>query len=374
MLKEIEERRTRSLFRCLHPSCDTQLPSEAKWWHHLEDAHSVPGAPLSTRSAYRLETGKLDDFEHQVSAQLEWKAESRKESSLYSAVLPKHEFAHVSLTEFDDAQSIETPKPFSAPDPSFIPQEIYEPSNDGMDSSDILLLSSPPSSASSASSEEYVLHTAPVVLSDSMSPVERGTVTSGPSNSNLSAPQSGLIGPALWNQTLDSQMDIESNNAKDTSQEIMPQGSNTSNLIDAEENIWEAEELLAKWKHGKTTWYLVKWKDFEDKHNTWQLTDDISSNMISQFENSFQGNHQGVILVDRRVRRGSKEYLVNWMGRPDKEKWWLKEGDISRERVVEFETQVTREKGSERRRRKSHARASQPKGKQHQCRTSQNGK
>jgi hypothetical protein len=30
--------------------------------------------------------------------------------------------------------------------------------------------------------------------------------------------------------------------------------------IDAKRGIWETEALLAKWKRGKTTWYLVKWK------------------------------------------------------------------------------------------------------------------
>jgi hypothetical protein len=29
-------------------------------------------------------------------------------------------------------------------------------------------------------------------------------------------------------------------------------------VIDAEEDVWEAEMLLAKWTKGRTTWYLVK--------------------------------------------------------------------------------------------------------------------
>jgi hypothetical protein len=31
--------------------------------------------------------------------------------------------------------------------------------------------------------------------------------------------------------------------------------------IDAKGGIWEAEALLAKWKRGNTTWYLVKWRN-----------------------------------------------------------------------------------------------------------------
>jgi len=34
--------------------------------------------------------------------------------------------------------------------------------------------------------------------------------------------------------------------------------------IDAEEDTWEIEMLLAKWTKSRTTWYLVMWKGFVD--------------------------------------------------------------------------------------------------------------
>lgn len=37
--------------------------------------------------------------------------------------------------------------------------------------------------------------------------------------------------------------------------------------IAAEEDVWEAEMLLAKWTKGRTTWYLVKWKGFDNSFN-----------------------------------------------------------------------------------------------------------
>jgi hypothetical protein len=40
--------------------------------------------------------------------------------------------------------------------------------------------------------------------------------------------------------------------------------------IDAEEDIWETGMLLAKWTKGRTTWYLVKWKGFNDSFNKWE--------------------------------------------------------------------------------------------------------
>lgn len=107
--------------------------------------------------------------------------------------------------------------------------------------------------------------------------------------------------------------------------------------IDAEKGIWEVEELLAKWKQGKTTWYLVKWKGFPHGENTWERRKDISTELIKQFEATYQGNYLGVRLLDKRVRRGGVEYLVKWRGRPESENTWEKEATVSRERIMEFE-------------------------------------
>ncbi|KAG9231523.1 hypothetical protein BJ875DRAFT_498260 [Amylocarpus encephaloides] len=107
--------------------------------------------------------------------------------------------------------------------------------------------------------------------------------------------------------------------------------------IDAERGIWEAEALLAKWKQGKTTWYLVKWKGFPHEGNTWEKRKDISPELVKEFEATYQGNHSGVRLLKKRVLRGRVEYLVEWKGRPEGENSWEKEATISRERIMEFE-------------------------------------
>jgi hypothetical protein len=106
--------------------------------------------------------------------------------------------------------------------------------------------------------------------------------------------------------------------------------------IDAKRGIWEAEALLAKWKRGKTTWYLVKWKRFPHEGNTWEKRKDISLELVEGFEATYQGNHLGVRLLEKRARRGKAEYLVEWRGRPGSENSWEKEATISGERIVEF--------------------------------------
>ncbi|ELR01977.1 hypothetical protein GMDG_05146 [Pseudogymnoascus destructans 20631-21] len=74
--------------------------------------------------------------------------------------------------------------------------------------------------------------------------------------------------------------------------------------IDAMEGKWEVEALLAKSKTGNVIWYLVKWAGFRDKDNTWQKRDDISSDLIIDFEASSRGNHLGVQLLQKRERKG----------------------------------------------------------------------
>ncbi|KFZ23587.1 hypothetical protein V502_01936 [Pseudogymnoascus sp. VKM F-4520 (FW-2644)] len=115
-----------------------------------------------------------------------------------------------------------------------------------------------------------------------------------------------------------------------------------SNLvtIDATEGRWEVEALLAKSKVGNVIWYLVKWAGFRDEDNTWQKRDDISSDLINDFEASYRGNYFGVQLLKKRERRGKMEYFVEWKGRPEAENSWEKEVTISRERILEFEAMV----------------------------------
>jgi hypothetical protein len=107
--------------------------------------------------------------------------------------------------------------------------------------------------------------------------------------------------------------------------------------IDAKRGIWEAEALLAKWKRGKTTWYLVKWKGFPHEGNTWEKRKDISPELVKEFEATYQGNHSGVRLLKKRVLRGRVDYLVEWKGRPESENSWEKDATVSRERIMEFE-------------------------------------
>ncbi|KAH7383420.1 hypothetical protein BKA64DRAFT_760093 [Cadophora sp. MPI-SDFR-AT-0126] len=107
--------------------------------------------------------------------------------------------------------------------------------------------------------------------------------------------------------------------------------------LDAVEGIYPAEALLTKWKRGRRTWYLVNWKGFPHSYNTWQESKDIGLKLVQDFETTYEGNHLGVRLLKKRVRKRKVEYLVEWKGRPKSENSWENEATISRGRIMDFE-------------------------------------
>ena len=110
--------------------------------------------------------------------------------------------------------------------------------------------------------------------------------------------------------------------------------------IDDEENIWEVEELLAKWTRGRQVFYLVKWKGFAHSANTFEKRNDINIKLVSEFEADYHGNHKGVELLSKRVHRRKVQYKVRWKGRPDSDNSWENADTISRERIVEYEARM----------------------------------
>ncbi|KAJ2903483.1 hypothetical protein MKZ38_009882 [Zalerion maritima] len=120
----------------------------------------------------------------------------------------------------------------------------------------------------------------------------------------------------------------------------------TSEIFDPETSLKEGpitnfspeiDMLLGKWTRGRMTWYLVKWEGFDDKHNTWEKRKDICTDLIDEFEASYEGNDFAIErLLEKRIRRGVTEYLVVWKGAGG-EVTWEKEDDMSRARIMEFE-------------------------------------
>jgi hypothetical protein len=67
------------------------------------------------------------------------------------------------------------------------------------------------------------------------------------------------------------------------------------------------------------TWYLVKWKGYMHRDNTWQKRKDISLDLIESFKATYKGNHYGIQLLKKRKRQGRVEYFVKWKGHLENE-------------------------------------------------------
>lgn len=109
--------------------------------------------------------------------------------------------------------------------------------------------------------------------------------------------------------------------------------------INEKENIWLAEALLARWKTGRSIFYLVKWAGFGNEQNTWEKRINVSSELADEFDAeyiNYGGNYIGVELLQKRIRHRKVEYLVHWKGRPATENSWENESTISPERIREF--------------------------------------
>jgi hypothetical protein len=100
---------------------------------------------------------------------------------------------------------------------------------------------------------------------------------------------------------------------------------------------WPVEDLLAKWKRGKSVFYLVKWLGFGDEQNSWVSAKDVGSEAIDRFEATFDGNDAGVDILDKRLFGKKLQYFLRWKGRPMAECSWENLESISRSRVASFE-------------------------------------
>lgn len=55
-------------------------------------------------------------------------------------------------------------------------------------------------------------------------------------------------------------------------------------VIDEEQDIWEAEKLLAKRRRGREIQYFVKWKSFPNNDNIWEPTKNtFNKHLIKSF-------------------------------------------------------------------------------------------
>jgi len=104
-------------------------------------------------------------------------------------------------------------------------------------------------------------------------------------------------------------------------------------------------------RNGKIQ-YLVKWKGWDEDDNTWEVVSNINSKKLiedynkehpetSEEEESSEEDYEVEAIVDKRKRRGKIQYLVKWKGWDEKDNTWEVQSNINcKELIEEFETKV----------------------------------
>ncbi|TAQ83756.1 hypothetical protein B7494_g7916 [Chlorociboria aeruginascens] len=312
---------------CLHLLCTVVLHSESDLWNHLGDIHSThkPDARKkrqrqqeegdderaetsgAARTKRRRLPGKLEDEDCKVPGGQKSAPKSRSKDPL------GHSFVNISAVDFDpcpaDGVEMAVVSSGSSSRRSTPVGSVWDNHDDCYSTdtslsslSDNILEAVPQAGEDCRSPWTTPLEAATVdLLGDSepwnfdaiadaiSSPIEsqEDWILSGPDTppSYLSSIPMELVDPELRDAlpsstsslpaTADSVEDAHGSIPITTpgrieSSVIQPLCDSQPVAIDAKGGIWEAEALLAKWKRGKTTWYLVKWRGFPHEGNTWE--------------------------------------------------------------------------------------------------------
>ncbi|KAI7763781.1 hypothetical protein LZL87_014190 [Fusarium oxysporum] len=106
-----------------------------------------------------------------------------------------------------------------------------------------------------------------------------------------------------------------------------------------DQDEFEVEALLARRK-GSRTEYLVQWKGYPDEENSWVAQDDISTELVIEYERNHAihgGLFSGIRLLKQDHGGGDDaKYLVQFRGRPSEENMWLCNSEVSGKLVDEF--------------------------------------
>ncbi|OBS20611.1 hypothetical protein FPOA_06962 [Fusarium poae] len=107
-----------------------------------------------------------------------------------------------------------------------------------------------------------------------------------------------------------------------------------------DQDEFEVEALLARRKGSKNE-YLVQWKGYPQEENSWVEQDDISTELVIEFERNHAmhgGLFSGIRLLEQ-DHHGSDEakYLIEFQGRPSQENMWLHNSEVSDKLIAEFD-------------------------------------
>lgn len=103
---------------------------------------------------------------------------------------------------------------------------------------------------------------------------------------------------------------------------------------------YDAQSLLAKYKHGRTMIYLVKWNDGS---TTWEpKTSILKQSLIDELETGYKGFNKGIKVIETRTKSKKIQYRVQFLkyaGVETDEFWWVDEGIMDPEAIRRYKAE-----------------------------------
>ena len=144
---------------------------------------------------------------------------------------------------------------------------------------------------------------------------------------------------------------------EDVSQELIKEYENKKKSQqngDDDDEEFVIEKIVDERGTGKKKEYLVKFKDYGDDDNTWTSKDDVSSELIKEYENKKKKDSQPEQngdeyeiekIVEERTVGKNKEYLVKWKGWKDEDNTWEPKENLTAAIIKKYEAEAKKQKG-----------------------------
>lgn len=120
----------------------------------------------------------------------------------------------------------------------------------------------------------------------------------------------------------------------------MSKSGSENSKLKKDDEIYEVEEIVDRKLENNLVYYLVKWKNYASKDNTWVAKEDIFNcqEMIDAYEQKHNMYYVEKI-IDKKLFGGKPKYLVKWKGFSSDQNTWETEQNLNNCRwmVEEFE-------------------------------------
>ena len=135
--------------------------------------------------------------------------------------------------------------------------------------------------------------------------------------------------PTEWRDRKRRKTRTQSTKYKGRKRHCLQKSISSDEIDDRDPDVYAVDRILTRWKNK----FLLLWGDGT---TGWEPRSNISTALLDEFENSFQLVNDGVEVIDSRTVDGVDEYLLTWRGRPEDEREWVGESEISQDCISRY--------------------------------------